>query len=457
MGKLKKGQRFSVRIDGLSHGAEGVGRINEKVVFVPEAIPGDTAQVQLVHVKDRFAHAVLEDIIDPSPDRIIPSCPHAQECGGCQLQHMSYDAQLQWKRQQVQDAVERIGHLKVPVLPTKGMDTPFGYRNKAQFPLGRDGGQVVMGFFRRGTHNIVDLTQCEVQHPLITRLALQVKETVERLGIEPYDEIAHTGVLRHAVIRVSFSENKLMLVLVTKTKEIPHLDSLIQELVETVPELVSVAQNINPKVTNVIFGPETHLLWGETHLMERIGRMVYAISPRSFFQVNSTQTKVLYDLVKEYADLQGHETVLDLYCGTGTIGLYLAQEAKQIIGVETIQDAVHDAKRNAALNGIDNGRFIHGKAEEVVPKLVQDLGKIDCVILDPPRKGCEQVVLDTLAEAKVRQVVYVSCNPATLARDLAHLAAREYKVGSVQPVDLFPWTRHVECVVMMSLGNGLGC
>ena len=443
-------RKNEVEITGLNHAGEGVGRIDNAVVFVPQTVPGDIAEVEIVTQKKNFLRGKLVSLERPSPDRIDAPCPHADACGGCQFQYMDYQAQLEWKKVQVEEAMRRIGGLEVEVAPVLGMTAPINYRGKAQLPLGGSPGQVVMGFFRPGTHDIVDMKECMVQHPLMVKLALSVRQIIEDLGLPPYDEVRHRGVFRHAVIRASFSEEKLMLVLVTRTESIPLQDEIVTRLREAVPELVSIAHNVNPKVTNVIFGPTTRIIWGERYIYEQIGDLRYAISPRSFFQVNPLQTRVLYDKVQELAGLKGTETVLDLYCGTGTIGLYLARNAKQVIGVETIADAVADAQYNAELNNVSSAQFIQGAAEDVLPQLVQRLGNIDVAVVDPPRKGCDEVVLDLLAEADVKRIVYVSCNPATLARDLAYLRERGYTAGTLQPVDMFPWTSHVECVTLMS-------
>ena len=443
-------KKVAVEITGLNHAGEGVGRIDNAVVFVPQTVPGDLAEIEIVTRKRNYLRGRLVELKEASPDRIDAPCPHAETCGGCQFQHIAYPSQLAWKRVQVEEAMRRIGGLEVEVEPILGMADPINYRGKAQLPLGGSPGKVEMGFFRRGTHDIVDMRECLVQHPLMVKLALTVREIIEDLGLPPYDEIRHRGVFRHAVIRASFAEEKLMLVLVTRTENIPLQDEIVERLRKAVPELVSIAHNVNPKVTNVIFGPTTRIIWGEPYIFEHIGELRYAISPRSFFQVNPLQTKVLYDKVREFAALQGNETVLDLYCGTGTIGLYLAKDAERVIGVETIADAVADARYNAELNNIASAEFIEGKAEDVLPDLVKRLGQIDVAVVDPPRKGCDQVVLDSLAEEDVKRIVYVSCNPATLARDLAYLKERGYTVGTVQPVDMFPWTSHVECVVLMS-------
>ncbi len=450
MATWKVGEEHIIEITGLTHEALGVGRVDGRVVFVPETIPGDQIKTRLVHLKERLGYGELVDILSPSVDRRSPSCPHAKNCGGCQLQHMDYQGQLSWKREQVVDAMRRIGKLDVEVLPVLGMDEPYHYRNKAQLPLGTRQSELVMGFFQKGSHDIVDLQTCEIQHPLITKLALALKRIVPDLGIEPYDEVNHTGVLRHAVIRASFSEETLMLVLVTRTRNLLAQEQLITGLAQEVPELISIAHNVNPRVTNVILGSETKIIWGEPYLMDSIGHLRCAISPGSFFQVNPSQTKVLYDLVRVGMELKGTETILDLYCGAGTIGLYLASEAREVIGVETFVGAVEDARHNAKLNGISGAQFHVGKAEELLPSLVQRHKRIDGVIVDPPRKGCDRSLLETLVTTRVPRICYVSCNPSTLARDLSYLADQGYKVGAIQPVDMFPWTRHVECVVLIT-------
>lgn len=444
------GAEHLVKITGLSHDGQGVGRVDGRVAFVPQSLPGDEVRIRLIEAKRRLGFGELLEVVKSSPDRKQPSCPHAHLCGGCQLQPLNYQAQLRWKRKQVADALERIGGLETVVLPTLGMKQPYHYRNKAQFPLGQEQGQVVLGFFRRGSHSIVDITTCELQHPLILKLAAAVKAAVGRLGIEPYEPSTHQGVLRHAVIRVSFSRHQLSLILVTRTRGLPCRDQLVQELTKEVPELVSIAHNVNGKRSSAVLGRETEIIWGQEYLVDSIGHLNYAISPTSFFQVNPSQTKVLYDLVQQNLNLSGRETILDLYCGAGTIGLYLASRAGNVMGVETVPAAVADARRNAQLNGITNAEFVLGRAEEQLPKLLKKYGQIDGAVLDPPRKGCDAAVLDALAHAQVRQLVYVSCNPATLARDLHRLTTLGYQVGPVQPVDMFPWTSHVECVTLMS-------
>lgn len=445
-----KGETYQIEITDLTHDGEGIGRVDDFAVFVPEALPGDVVLGKVISTKKTYARALIEKTFKNSDQRIAPVCPKAESCGGCQLAYMGYEHQLAWKQRKVQDVLKRIGKLDAEVLPIIGMERPEGYRNKSQFPVGLVDNRLVIGFYQKRSHNIVDTDYCRLQHPLINKAARVVKQALIDLKIEPYNEKDHLGVVRHAVIRTSFSRHTLMLIFVTRTKELPHRDKLIEVLTAELPELTSIYQNINSQVTNVIFGTESRLLWGEPYLFDQIGDLEFAISPRSFFQVNPIQTKVLYDLAKEAAGLTGRETVWDLYCGIGTIGLYLASDAAKVIGVETVPEAVEDARYNAVLNGIDNAEFYTGKAEELAPKLLDKGLKPDVIVVDPPRRGCDSGLLETIQSVQVPKVVYVSCNPSTLARDLGMLKEAGYRVESVQPVDMFPDTRHVETVVLLS-------
>lgn len=448
--KLQVGELHKVVVDGLTHDGEGVGHLKKLAVFVPEGIPGDEVLIRIISTKKNYARGLIEEIIKPSPQRIQPVCLLAGECGGCQLQHMNYQSQLYWKVRQVEDAIGRIAKLTVPIRGIIGMEQPFEYRNKAQFPLGMIDNQLVMGFFRKRTHDIVDLDQCKIQHSLTMKLSLAIKTIMQELNILPYDERTKQGDMRHVVSRISFTRSELMVVFVTNSRRIPAEQELIRELTKQVPELISIAHNINNRTTNAIFGPKTKILWGEPYLVDQIGGLKFAISPRSFFQVNPIQTKVLYEQVKEGAALTGAETIWDLYCGIGTIGLYLADMAKAVYGVEVIPEAVDDGNYNANLNGIRHASFHCGKAEDVVPRLVKQGAHVDVVLLDPPRKGCDPALLATIARLQVPKLVYVSCNPSSLARDLLYLTAQGYRVDYIQPVDMFPMTSHVECVVVLN-------
>ncbi|MCG0239826.1 MAG: 23S rRNA (uracil(1939)-C(5))-methyltransferase RlmD [Firmicutes bacterium] len=441
------GETLELEVYGLGHAGEGVARYQNFALFIPWALPGDRIRARVTEVKKNFGRAALEAVLTPSPQRVEPRCPVYAECGGCQLQHLDYAAQLAAKREQVQNALARIGGLReVTVHPTLGMADPWRYRNKAQFPIGRQGDRVVAGFFAPGTHRIVDIDDCWIQHPVANRILREVKRLVVKYGVPVYDEATHTGVLRHVLVRVARSGRDAMAVLVTATPDLPYDHEIAGELMAAIPELVSLWQNINPERTNVILGAESVHLAGQEGLVDRIGDLEFLISPRSFYQVNPAQTEVLYRKALEYADLQGDEVVVDAYAGIGTISLFLARRARHVYGIEEVPEAVADARANAARNGIGNATFLQGRVEEWLPRLQAEGLRPEVIVFDPPRKGCEPEVLEAAAAMAPRRMVYVSCNPATLARDLGILARHGYRAVEVQPVDMFPHTHHVEAV-----------
>lgn len=447
---VRPGQIIPVAIHGLGHSGEGVGRYEGLTVFVPGGAPGDQLQARITEVKKNYARGEVARIVEPSPHRVAPPCPVVGECGGCQLQHIAYPAQLEMKRQQVVDALERLGKLTgVTVHPTLGMEAPWGYRNKAQFPVGVRSGRVVAGFFAPGTHRIVDIEQCEIQHPLGNQIMREVKQLAQQFGVPIYDERTHRGVLRHVLARVGRGTGECMAVLVTNGPELPNGRKIAQVLMARIPGIVSVVQNINPEKTNVVLGRQSRVLAGRDHIIDHIGDLEFAISPVSFFQVNPAQTEVLYGKALEYAGLSGEETVLDIYCGIGTISLFLARQARAVIGIEVVPPAVEDAEQNAVRNGVANARFICGDATEEMPRLAEEGVRADVIVVDPPRKGCDEPVLKAMAEMTPRRIVYVSCNPASLARDLGLLAGMGYRTVEVQPVDMFPHTAHVECCSLL--------
>jgi len=447
---LRPGQSIQVQIHGLGHNGEGVGRHGGLTIFLPGGAPGDLLEARVVEVKKNYARAEVVTVVRPSPDRVQPPCPVVGECGGCQLQHIDYPAQLRIKRQQVVDALERLGRLQgVPVHSTLGMGNPWLYRNKAQFPVGLARGRLVAGFFAAGSHRIVDIDHCEIQHPLGNQIMREVKDLAQHLGVPIYDERTHRGVLRHILARVGRGTGQAMAVLVTNGSEFPAGKKLATALMERVPALVGVAQNINPAQTNVVLGRKTRLLAGREFITDYIGDLEFAISPVSFFQVNPEQTEVLYGKALEYAGLTGSETVIDLYCGIGTISLFLARQAKTVIGIEVVPKAVEDARVNAERNRISNARFICADAAVELPRLVAQGTRADVIVVDPPRKGCDEPVLRAMEATGAKRIVYVSCNPSTLARDLGLLATMGYQTVEVQPVDMFPQTAHVECVAVL--------
>ncbi|MGO4889737.1 23S rRNA (uracil(1939)-C(5))-methyltransferase RlmD [Anaerobacillus sp. MEB173] len=449
---VAKNEYVEVTFEDLSHDGAGVAKINGYTLFVPKGLPGEKAKVKVIKVKKGFGIGRLIDIIEQSPDRTEPPCSIYHQCGGCQLQHLSYEAQLKQKQKQVKDVLTRIGGLPhVPVHSVLGMEDAWRYRNKAQVPIGEMEGGLVGGFYQERSHRIIDLDDCLIQHDENDRIIQLVKDIAKKYGIRGYDEEKHSGTLRHVVARIGKVTGELMVVFVTRTADLPHKEKLIKEIVQQIPNIKSIVQNINSKKTNVIFGDKTTVLWGEEYIYDYIGEIKFAISARSFYQVNPEQTKVLYDQALQYANLTGNETVIDAYCGIGTISLFLAQKAKNVYGVEIVPEAISDAKRNAKLNGIANVEFAVGEAEKVIPWWYAQGIRADVIVVDPPRKGCDEALLETIIKMKPKRVVYVSCNPATLARDLRILEDGGYSTKEVQPVDMFPHTTHVESVACIEL------
>ncbi|SFS30452.1 23S rRNA (uracil(1939)-C(5))-methyltransferase RlmD [Marininema halotolerans] len=447
---VKSGESIELMITGLSHTGDGVGKTEEGfTVFIPLALPGERVRVKIAQVKKTYAHARLEEIIASSDERVDAPCPVFETCGGCQIQHLTYAAQLTMKQQQVIDAFRRIGGLEhTKVLPPIGMDNPWNYRNKAQVPFGQRNGKTVAGFYAAGSHQIVEFSHCMIQQPENDRTIQWVKNRVKELQIPSYNEKNHRGILRHVMVRTGIHTNDVMVVLVTNGEHLPRKKELLSSLIEKIPGLTSVVQNINKRRSNVVLGNENRLLWGDPVIHDYIGDVRFAISPHSFFQVNPLQTERLYREVKNFASLSGKETVLDVYCGTGTIGLYLAKDAKRVLGIESIAQAVDNARENAMANDIHHASFTCGKAEEVLPRWEQEGIRAQVIVVDPPRKGCEERLLDACVEMNPERIVYVSCNPATLARDASRLEERGFQMRGVQPVDMFPHTNHIECVTV---------
>lgn len=442
---------YDIDIEDLGSRGEGVGRVDGYTLFIEGALPGERVKAKITKVNKNYGFAKLMKVLEEAPARLDPICEYFGRCGGCQLQHMAYESQLKYKTQTVSDALIRIGKLEdIDVLPAIGMEDPTRYRNKAQFPVGMDGKKAVLGFFGRRSHDIVDMDSCLIQHSVNDKITAIVRKFIDKYKIPVYDEKAHRGIIRHVVTKVGFSTGEIMVVIVTNGKKLPHSDILVSMLRAEIEGLESIVQNINSKDTNVILGRENIVLWGRDYIVDAIGEYKFRISPLSFFQVNPVQTEVLYEKALKYAKLSGKETVFDVYCGIGTISLFLAKHSKKVYGIEIVEDAVEDARKNAKLNGIQNAEFIVGAAERIVPDMVRNGIRPDVVVLDPPRKGCDRELLEAIAKVEPSRIVYVSCNPATLARDLGHLKEYGYSACEMQPVDMFPYTVHVETVVLMS-------
>ncbi len=445
---VRVGQELEVEITGFSHEGQGVGRYQNFTLFIPEALAGEKVRVRVTEVRKNFARGVVTAIMTPATDRAVPFCPVYDDCGGCQMQHLSYPGQLRMKHSQVVNAIERIGGMdNVTVHPVIGMTEPRGYRNKLQYPFGMSGESIVVGCYRRGTHQIIEADGCMIQHPVHHPILATVKRLAASRRIPVYNEATGQGLLRHVLIKNGFHTGQVMVVLVTNGDWFPAGETLAMELASAHPEIRSVVQNINRSRGNVVLGRENRVLWGSDGIIEELGGLKFKISANSFFQVNPVQTELLYNRAVEYAGLTGGERVVDAYCGVGSLTLFLARKAKEVYGIEVVLEAIADARRNAAMNGIENTRFLVGETETVLPKLVRDGLRFDVAVVDPPRSGCEASVLQALAEVGVARIVYVSCNPSTLARDLKILAELGYEAQEIQPVDMFPQTYHIECVV----------
>ncbi len=439
-----------LEIDALGAEGEGIGRVDGYAVFVPGSLPSERVQAHVIKVTTGYGVAKLTEVLAPAQERVTPPCAIFEKCGGCTLQHLDYSAQLAYKRKVVEDALTRLGGLKdIAVPPVVGMDEPWQYRNKGSFPLAEIDGRVQAGFFAPRSHRLIPTEDCLIQKESGLIAMLAVRDWANTHGVAAYNEQTGRGLIRHVVTRTTVN-GEVMAVLVATSTSIPEKQALIDTLRGRVEGLKSVYLNIQKGQTNVILGPDYRLLWGEPYITETLGGLSFSISPASFLQVNPVQTEKLYQMVLELLALTGTERVVDAYCGIGTITLLLANHAKEVIGIENVPEAVEDAKRNAEQNGIKNASFLCAPAEEALPKLLADGFKVDALVLDPPRKGAEEAFLRAVIESGVQRVVYVSCNPATLARDCKILSEGGYKVEVVQPFDLFPQTAHVESVVLMS-------
>ncbi|EZP78506.1 TrmA family RNA methyltransferase [Parageobacillus genomosp. 1] len=450
---IKKGQQFPLTIKRLGINGEGVGYFKKQVVFVPGALPGEEVVVEATNIHPKYAEAKIKKIRKRSPYRVTPKCPFYEQCGGCQLQHLDYEAQLREKRDIVIQAFER--HCRLPmetlsIRPTIGMDDPWHYRNKSQFQVGAKKGEVIAGLYGLNSHQLINISECLIQHPATNRVTNIVKMILQDLHIPIYNERTQTGVVRTIVARVGFHTGDVQLVLITATKEIPRKQLLIDEIKRRLPEVKSIVQNINGRKTSLIFGEETKLLEGKEYIQEVLGDLSFELSARAFFQLNPVQTVKLYDEVKKAAALTGTEKVVDAYCGVGTIGLWLAKDAREVRGMDTIPEAIEDAKKNAKKHGFTNMMYTTGKAETLLPKWVNEGWMPDVIVVDPPRTGCDSALLQTILRVQPKTVVYVSCNPSSLARDIDVLRER-YHVDYVQPVDMFPHTAHVESVARLVL------
>lgn len=448
---FKKNDSVILEITDLGTSGEGIGKVDGFTVFVKDALIGDVVEAKMMKVKKNYGYGRLMTILTPSPARVEARCPQARACGGCQIQPLAYEKQLEYKENKVRELLERVGQVKDYVMePIIGMEEPWYYRNKAQFPVGTSkDGEIVTGFYAGRTHSIVPIKECFIQHPLNEEIMAIVRQWMTDYQISAYDETKHSGLIRHIFTRIGKYTGEVMVCLVINGKKIPMQEELVQRLT-VIEGMKSICLNINRENTNVILGKDVKCLWGQSYITDTIGDIAYHISPLSFFQVNPIQTQKLYATALEYAGLTGNETVWDLYCGIGTISLFLAKAAKKVYGVEIVPEAIADAKENATLNNIENAEFFVGKAEDVLPQQYAQNGVYaDVIVVDPPRKGCDEKLLQCMVEMAPKRIVYVSCDPATLARDLKFLEGHEYKVQKVRCTDMFAHSVHVETCVLL--------
>lgn len=451
---VEKNNEYILDIVGVGYEGEGIAKIDGYPIFIEGAIYGEKVRVLIIKVKKNFAYGKLLEVLEASKDRIEPKCENYKRCGGCSVQHMNYKKQLDYKWERVKDCIYKIGGLSKDIVKYPlGMEEPERYRNKVQLPVGLVKGKLAIGFYAPRSHDIIDLNTCLIQDKVADKVAELTRLWIEKYKIQPATiegKFNPNGIIRHVMIRRGFKTNEVMVVLVTLKKEVPHIEEFINTIKNEVDGIKSIIQNINEKETNVILGERCITLWGEDTITDYIGDFKFNISPLSFFQVNPVQTEVLYSKALEYANLTGEETVFDAYCGTGTITLFLSQKAKKVYGVEIIKAAIDNANENASINNVNNVEFFVGKSEEIIPELMEKGINPEVIVVDPPRKGCDIKLLEAIGKAMPKKVVYVSCDPSTLARDLKILEEKGYRTEIVQPVDMFPHTSHVETVIMMT-------
>lgn len=460
---MKKNEVVSFAIEDMGVNGEGIGKVAGYPLFVKDTVIGDVAEVKVTKVKKNYGYGRLMRLISPSPKRETAGvCPVARQCGGCQIQEIQYAYQLEFKQEKVKNNLIRIGGIERARLerilqPILGMEEPVRYRNKAQFPVGKDkNGEIITGFYAGRTHCIVPIEDCMLGVEENAVILEQIKGFMKQYQIPPYEEERHEGLVRHVLIRKGFATGEIMVCLVINGRQLPQKEKLV-EFLKQIKGMKSISLSINTEKTNVIMGNRIRTIWGSPTITDYIGTLQYRISPLSFYQVNPVQTERLYQTALDYAGLTGKEVVWDLYCGIGTISLFLAKKARQVYGVEIVPQAIEDAKENARINGIENATFYVGKAEEILPEYYRNRegecgrkAQADVIVVDPPRKGCEESLLQTIADMALERVVYVSCDSATLARDVKLLEERGYRLEKVQPVDQFPHSVHVESVVLMT-------
>ena len=449
---VEKNKEYIITVIDNGYEGEGIAKINNYTIFIPGAIKGEKVKILILKTKTSYAYAKVLEIIEKSTSRAIVDCSTYCRCGGCNLRHIKYQNSLILKRDIVQNLVNKMLKENVEVKKTIGMENPVQYRNKAQYPVGRNkDGKIITGVYAKRTHNIISIEECAIHTKISQKIAKWIIEFMRKNNIEPYDEKQGKGIIRHIVIKVAIYTNEVMCILVTNKRNIPKENKLVNELLQEFKEIKTIVKNINTKNTNVILGQENVVLYGNGYIEDKLGDFMFKISPMSFYQINPIQTEILYNLAIEFAKLNKNDIVLDLYCGIGTIGIFASKKVKQVYGIEIVKDAIIDAKENARINGINNIEFYCGDVEKVLDEIVSNKKVIPNVIfVDPPRKGLDETTIQNILNYKAERVIYISCNPATLVRDLQKLE-EEYTVKVLQPVDMFPYTSHVECVAVLNL------
>lgn len=464
---LRLGLRVHLKVDDLAAGGEGVGRVDNFVLFVPQAAPGDELEVEVVELRKNFGRARISKVLKPSIRRISPPCPVYTQCGGCQFQHIDYDAQLYYKTKIVKDSIQHLTSLGVvKVHPCRRMEDPWHYRNKVQAVVAakpylsqRDKEREeprfshIVGLYAQGSHRVVKIDECLIQDGLNNKVLQAAREAMERLQWPVYQEKDGSGLVRYLMTRASLSQRESLLVVVAAQPRLPQVQEFLNHVKRRVPQLRGVLLNLNPHQTNVVLGNRTQLLWGKDHLIEEVAGLKFHISPTSFFQVNTRGLALLYEVLTQFCDIRSKDSVVDLYCGVGSLSLHLARRARRVLGVDISHEAIEDAVVNSDLNQIRNTDFLAGASEKILPQLYRQGQRYQLALLDPPRKGCDSEVLQVLARMRIPRLVYVSCNPSSLARDLEILTGLGYLVHEIQPLDMFPQTYHVECVARLSLAG----
>ncbi|MGD6964120.1 23S rRNA (uracil(1939)-C(5))-methyltransferase RlmD [Fictibacillus phosphorivorans] len=451
---MKIGETIPLSIKRLGINGEGIGFHERQVVFVPGGIPGEEMSVIITKVFPNRAEAKIKKVFKKSKDRVTPPCPIYETCGGCQIQHMSYPAQLKEKRDIVVQAFERYTKIhrdKLNVRKTIGMNEPWAYRNKSQFQVGKIDDTIIAGLYSSNSHKLINIDHCLVQHEDTNIVTNKVKQIIRDLNLPVYDEKEQTGSIRTIVVRTAFRTDEIQLVIVTATNELPKKELFIEEIKKRLPQVTSLVQNVNEEKTSLVFGDQTDEIYGKDTITEHLGDLRFELSARAFFQLNPEQTVNLYNEVKRQANLTGNEKVVDAYCGSGTIGMWLAKDAQEVRGMDIIKESIMDARKNADKHHIKNAFYETGKAEKLLPKWVKEGWQPDVVVVDPPRTGCDPVFLDTIIKTKPKKMIYVSCNPSTLAKDVHMLISNGYKVEQITPVDMFPQTSQVEAVCTLVL------